>query len=157
MKDALNDLGREPASAAEQAQLTTAAGNFFQELLSPFEMTFRGYREANEQLRQLNVNLIQQKHAVEIVNRERESFSYSVSHDLRAPLRSIDGFSQALLEDHAGTLDDQGKKYLRCIRESAQHMARLINDLLALARVTRSELRRTQVDLTAMTRSSLTV
>jgi len=93
------------------------------------------------------------KEAVEDANRELESFSYSVAHDLRAPLRSIDGFSQALLEDYAEQLDDQGKKYLRHVRESAQRMALLIDDLLSLSRVTRSEIQLARVDLSALART----
>lgn len=94
--------------------------------------------------------------ALEGANRELESFSYSVAHDLRAPLRSIDGFSQALLEDYNDTLDDQGRKYLHFIRESAQHMAELIDDLLTLSRVTRSELQHEPVDLSALARAAMT-
>ncbi len=88
-------------------------------------------------------------------NRELEAFSYSVAHDLRAPLRSIDGFSQALLEDQADRLDDQGKVYLGYVRESAQQMALLIDDLLSLSRVTRAELKKEEVDLSEMSRSIL--
>jgi light-regulated signal transduction histidine kinase (bacteriophytochrome) len=75
-------------------------------------------------------------------NGELESFSYSVSHDLRAPLRSIDGFSLALLEDYAGALDDKGRSYLTRVRAAAQRMAELIDDLLELSRVSRTELTR---------------
>jgi PAS domain S-box-containing protein len=96
--------------------------------------------------------LIRAKNDAEAANRELESFSYSVAHDLRAPLRSIDGFGQALLEDYQDRLDVDGKRYLAFIRESAQHMAQLIDDLLDLSRVTRSELRRERVDLSAMAR-----
>ncbi len=85
-------------------------------------------------------------------NEELESFSYSVAHDLRAPLRSIDGFGLALLEDYADKLDDDGKRYLRQVRESAQQMARLIDDLLALSRVTRSDFQRTPVDMSVIVR-----
>ena len=84
------------------------------------------------------------------VNKELEAFSYSVSHDLRAPLRSIDGFSAALLEDCAERLDAQGKRYLNSVRESAQQMAQLIDDLLALSRVTRQDLHSRRVDLSAL-------
>jgi PAS domain S-box-containing protein len=81
-------------------------------------------------------------------NRELEAFSYSVAHDLRAPLRSIDGFSQALLEDSADQLDTLGKSHLARVRAAAQRMARLIDDLLSLSRVSRAELSRERVDLT---------
>lgn len=91
----------------------------------------------------------------EEANRELEAFSYSVAHDLRAPLRSIDGFSQALLEDHAASLDAEGRKYLSFVREAAQQMAQLIDDLLALSRVTRSELRDEEVSLSELARSAL--
>ncbi len=80
-------------------------------------------------------------------NKELEAFSYSVSHDLRAPLRSIDGFSQALLEDCAGQLDAKGKSHLHRVRAAAQRMGELIDDLLELSRVTRAELRRDAVRL----------
>jgi two-component system, NtrC family, sensor kinase len=86
-------------------------------------------------------------------NDELESFSYSVAHDLRAPLRGIDGFSLALLEDCGENLNEDGKQYLRYVRESAQHMARLIDDLLALSRVTRAELDRAETDLSSIARN----
>jgi PAS domain S-box-containing protein len=94
------------------------------------------------------------KEATETANRELEAFSYSVAHDLRAPLRSIDGFSQALLEDYAAKLDEDGQHYLRRVRESAQHMAQLIESLLSLARITRSDLRRERVDLSDLARAT---
>jgi light-regulated signal transduction histidine kinase (bacteriophytochrome) len=80
-------------------------------------------------------------------NKELESFSYSVSHDLRAPLRSIDGFAQALIEDHAPGLTPKGQDYLRRVRAAAQRMGQLIDDLLNLSRVERAELVRRRVDL----------
>lgn len=86
-------------------------------------------------------------------NEELESFSHSVAHDLRAPLRSIDGFGLALLEDYAEKLDDDAKQYLAYIRESAQQMSQLIDDMLALAQVTRSEFERAPVDLTRIARN----
>lgn len=80
-------------------------------------------------------------------NRELEAFSYSISHDLAAPLRSIDGFSQILLEDYADVLDDEGKDYLSRVRASSQHLGQLIDALLKLSRMTRREIRRESVDL----------
>jgi len=88
--------------------------------------------------------------ALNAVNKELASFSYSVSHDLRAPLRSIDGFSQALLEDCWDKLDDDGKKYLERIRQATQRMGALIDDMLNLARVTQSEFHQEPVDLSKM-------
>ena len=85
-------------------------------------------------------------------NQELEAFSYSVSHDLRAPLRAIDGFAAALAEDLAERLDDQSRGHLRRIRVSAARMSELIDDLLQLARFTRVELRKQRVDLAAIAR-----
>ena len=141
-------------SAARREQIDKAA-EFFAESLAPFEMAFRGYREANANLMALNASLQQAKAIAEASNHELEAFSYSVAHDLRAPLRGIDGFSQALLEDYGDKLDDEGKQHLRFVRESAQQMAHLIDDLLTLSRVTRSELRREPVDLTGLVRAAL--
>ena len=93
--------------------------------------------------------------ALEGANRELEAFSYSVAHDLRAPLRSIDGFSQSLLEEYSDKLDAEGKKHLRYVRESAQHMGQLIDALLTLSRLSRSELLRERVDLSALARAAL--
>lgn len=87
---------------------------------------------------------------LEGANRELEAFSYSVSHDLRAPLRSIDGFSQILQEDYEDVLDDEGLDYLGRVRVASGHMATLIDDLLDLSRVGRRPLRREPVDLSSM-------
>ena len=95
------------------------------------------------------------KNDADVANRELEAFSYSVAHDLRAPLRSIDGFAQALVEDYGNVIDERGQKYLRFLRESAQQMAQLIDDLLTLSRVTRSELERERVDLSRLARVAI--
>jgi signal transduction histidine kinase len=87
---------------------------------------------------------------LEGTNRELEAFSYSVSHDLRAPLRAIDGFSQILQEDYEHALDDEGMDYLGRVRAASGHMATLIDDLLDLSRVGRRPLRRERVDLTRL-------
>ncbi len=96
-------------------------------------------QRAQEDVRQLNVTLerrVQDRTAqLEIANKELETFSYSVSHDLKAPLRAIDGFSQALLEDCEDLLNDAGHDHLQMIRAATKRMGELINDLLNLARV----------------------
>ncbi len=85
-------------------------------------------------------------------NRELEAFSYSVSHDLRAPLRGIDGFCMVLLEDYAGRLDDQGRHYLSRIRSATIHMGKLIDDLLRLSRISRATPSLVLMDLSALAR-----
>jgi light-regulated signal transduction histidine kinase (bacteriophytochrome) len=95
---------------------------------------------AEEALKQRTLEL-------EASNKELEAFSYTVSHDLRAPLRSMDGYSQALLEEYAGQLDQQGRKWLKRIRASSQMMAQLIDDILGLSRVVRAELQIQTVNL----------
>lgn len=90
--------------------------------------------------------------SLEAVNRELAAFSYSVSHDLRAPLRSIDGFSSALVEDYGDKLNDEGKNYLERIRRATQNMAVLIDDMLNLSRVTQSAFRLEETDLSKIVR-----
>ncbi|MBM4429829.1 MAG: PAS domain S-box protein [Chloroflexi bacterium] len=89
---------------------------------------------------------------LQAANQELEAFAYSVSHDLRAPLRAMDGFSEALLAQYQGQLDEQGQHYLQRIQKASRRMGQLINDLLSLSRVTRYELSRQQVDLSKMAR-----
>jgi light-regulated signal transduction histidine kinase (bacteriophytochrome) len=102
-------------------------------------------KDAEERVKQLNQQLT-------AVNHELEAFAYSVSHDLRAPLRSIDGFSLALVEDCGDKLNDEERDHLARIRAATQRMGMLIDDLLNLSRVSRSELRIGKADLTALAR-----
>jgi len=109
---------------------------------------------AEEEVLRLNAELEarveRRTQELELANRELEAFSYSVSHDLRAPLRAIDGFSQILLEDNAAQLDDEGTENLARVRIAAQRMSDLIDDLLRLSRLARSELRLVDVDVSAL-------
>jgi PAS domain S-box-containing protein len=98
--------------------------------------------------------VLRAREAAEAANRELEAFNYSVAHDLRAPLRAVDGFSHILLEDYGETLDAAGQEHLKRVRDAAQHMGRLIDSLLALARVTRVNLRTQQVDLSELARAT---
>jgi len=107
-------------------------------------------KHAEQNIQRLNEDLRQRALMLETANKELESFSYSVSHDLRAPLRSIDGFSLLLLEDYADKLDAEGKEDLRKVRAASQKMALLIDDLLRLSKLNRGELRRDEADLSRM-------
>lgn len=111
--------------------------------INPLEEEITQHEKTTKELR---------AHALELtaLNRELEAFSYSVSHDLRTPLRAINGFSQALLDDYDHKLDDTGRDYLSRVRRGAERMALLIDDLLKLSRVSRIKVERTKVDIGKM-------
>ena len=119
-----------------------------------FVQDLTAQKQAEQEIRQLNSELesrVRERTAqLEAANRELEAFSYSVSHDLRAPLRGIDGWSLALVEDYAGQLDCRAQQYLERVRSETQRMGRLIDDMLQLSHVSRSTMDFTPVDLTAM-------
>lgn len=110
----------------------------------------RLYRNAQKLNEELEQRVVDRTTQLEAANKELEAFAYSVSHDLRAPLRSIDGFSQALLEDYVTSLEDEAQHYLQRVRAASQRMAQLIDDLLALSRLTRSEMRPETINLSAL-------
>ena len=123
------ELGRRAAVAVENAML---------------------YAQAQDLNEALEARVAQRTAQLENANKELEAFSYSVSHDLRAPLRGIDGFSQALLEDYSEGLDENARHYLGRVRAGAQRMGELIDDMLLLSRLSRSEMKRQAVDLSAV-------
>ena len=116
-------------------------------------------RKAEEKVRQLNFELelrvIQRTAELETANKDLEAFSYSVSHDLRAPLRAVDGFSQAVLDDFGPQLPEEGRRQLQTIRAGAQRMGALIDDLLAFARLGRQEMNRRPVDTAQLVQGAL--
>jgi signal transduction histidine kinase len=153
----LNQLGGPLAGSIAIAGILAAL------LASAWLLLTRGRAElaaANAQLRDLNaevggLNAILEHNVSELraLNEELGAFAYSVSHDLRAPLRSIDGFSQILLEDKGAVLGDDGRNHLDRVRAAATNMGTLIDDMLLLSRLTRDEMSPRSVDLTALARS----
>ena len=107
-------------------------------------------KQAEQEVAQLNVELARRARELEATNQELEAFSYSVSHDLRAPLRAIDGFSRLLLTTYRAQLPAEAQQYLRYVRENARQMGQLIEDLLTFSRLGRQGLRKERLDLTAL-------
>jgi PAS domain S-box-containing protein len=110
----------------------------------------RAVKEIGDRNDDLEQRVIERTSQLQAVNKELEAFAYSVSHDLRAPLRTLDGFSQALLEDYTDKLDDEGVDNLRRIRNASQRMGHLIDDLLNLSQLTRVEMTLARVDFSQM-------
>lgn len=101
-------------------------------------------------LNELNENLKKESKKLEDANEELEAFAYSVSHDLRVPLRAIDGFSRIIMEDYEDKLDDEGKRLLNIIRENTMKMGHLIDDILLLSRASRQEMRMSPLDMESL-------
>jgi PAS domain S-box-containing protein len=142
---ALHKDGHEFPVELSVARWDDPSGRFFTLIVR--DITERKRRD--EELRAINAQL-------EMTNQELETFSYSVSHDLRAPIRSIDGFSAILEQDYGDKLDERGRDCLHRVRAAAQRMYTLIDALLTLSRVTQEEMRRDVIDLSALARSVAT-
>ncbi|MGD0922182.1 MAG: ATP-binding protein [Terriglobia bacterium] len=140
-QEALGRVLHDCRTTEECARAAAAATGFFAESLAPYEMALRGFRESSEQLRLANAALEQRSSDLAAANQELEAFTYSVSHDLRAPLRHIDGFSKLLLEEYSAGLPEEAHHYLTRVREGTQRMGQLVDDLLSLSRLGRQEVR----------------
>lgn len=140
------DLYRKTELLRQQSQQLERQNSALQEAIQ------RSWR-AEEEIKALNRHLEHRVAELDELNRELETFSYTVSHDLRGPLSRISGFSRALLESYASQLDDQGRLYLNRIEHSSRRMNDLVGDLLSLSRVTRLEMKRQMVDLSGTVRT----
>ena len=143
--------GREFPLELSLATWKTGEGIFFTAIIR--DITRR--KRAEEKIKTLNEDLKRRSAELEAANKELKTFAYSVSHDLRAPLRAIDGFSAALVTNSWEKLDPRSKNDLQRVRAASQRMGQLIDDMLALSRVTRSEMRCSAVDLSALAENIL--
>jgi len=126
-------------------------GNFIKSRSTIFDIT--EIKRAKQEIESLNRELSSRAKSLELANKELEAFAYSVSHDLRAPLRAIDGFAKIVTEDYSDKLDEEGKRLFGIIRNNTKKMDQLIVDLLALSKVTRTELKHNRIDMTAMAKA----
>ncbi|MDD5300126.1 MAG: ATP-binding protein [Gallionella sp.] len=148
-------IANKPGGFTERdAHIATAFGDIAALSLSN-NWTLDKLAKSEAEVNNLNKELGRHVAEIEAANKELEAFSYSVSHDLRAPLRAIDGFSRSLLDDHADKLDDEGKRLLNVVCSSAQKMGQLIEDLLVYSRAGRQEVSTSEVDMENLARVAL--
>ena len=140
-RNALLDLLTDAETVNNCIRVVKLSHDLFTECLAPFELTHRGFLEVES----LNNKL-------EAANKELESFSYSVSHDLRAPLRAIDGYSRMILKKQEEHFDEETRRQFSAIRENVKTMGCLIDDLLAFSRLGRQEMSKTSLDIEGIIR-----
>lgn len=150
--DGLRRNGEQFPIEASISQTTVGKQRMFTVILRDVTERLRAEQEIRELNEALEERVRRRTAELEASNMELESFSYSVSHDLRAPLRVIDGWSHVLLDDYGSQLDGQATEYLNRVRAATKRMSQLIDDLLTLAQVTRSEMKRIDVDLSQLAR-----
>lgn len=119
-------------------------------IISERDIALVRLRATEEALQQLNKTLLGRTAQLEAANKELEAFSYSVSHDLRNPLRAVDGFARILFDNYQDKLDDEGKRLLKVVRDNAARMGQMISDMLAFSRAGRTEVRQTEIDMEAL-------
>lgn len=153
MVNILDDFSEEKARLEETQRAALNILDDFETEKSKVEMANHQLENEIEERKRVEMQIQGMNTELLAANKELEAFSYSVSHDLRAPLRGIDGFSLALLEDYADKLDEDGKDYLQRVRAATQRMGALIDDLLNLSRVTRTEMKLQRADLSAIVQS----
>jgi len=147
---AIRDISKQVESREEIKKLNENLELLVQERTAELEKL---YREVHDMNIELESRVMKRTWELEESNKELESFSYSVSHDLRAPLRSIDGFSNKILKDYGHLMDEQGRDYFSRVINASQKMGHLIDDLLKLARLSRVEMNLTTTDLSAIAES----
>src|SRR5260370_41040010 len=153
MLNILDDFSEEKGRLEETQRAVLNILDDFEAEKSKVELVNQQLEKEIEERKRAEEETLRVNREVAAANKELEAFSYSVSHDLRAPLRTIDGFSHALLEDCADRLDDAGKTHLTRIRAATQRMGLLIDDLLNLSRLSRTEMHRQSLDISALARS----
>jgi signal transduction histidine kinase len=137
------------------AVLSVGAAVFYFVFFGLLLQRMRGLRRATDTSRSLNSDLTSRQADLERANRELDAFTYSVSHDLRAPLRAVDGYSRILLDDHGERMDAEGRRVIGVMRSEVKRMGQLLDGLLSLSRVDRQELRTSDVDLTEVVERAL--
>jgi signal transduction histidine kinase len=149
-KNEIGELATSFNQMIKDLKKVTVSRNALMKEVKQRKRTEKELHRAYDELKTIEEREFERAAQLEASNRELEAFSYSVSHDLRAPLRGIDGFSQALLEDYADQLDKQGRNYLQRVRAASQRLEHIIDDMLILSRVTRREMRRKPVNLSTI-------